>query len=322
MSIFKDKLGKFNKRYTVKTNRDIPIYTGVRSRSLSSLYTYEDFLIDLLRHCTIKQRMYHPNIPTLIVKFLPLYTWENPYLRRWESDEINDKVENVTEVTFSHCKTIVCNSNHNFGTVLGSKLDPRFDHIINVQLLAGVEFGIGLCNQDQVKDNPMRDFMSQEGGYGYYNYRNTSSHLKPKYPPGFYFGKETCQKTRIEAEICQPGDVITIVIQREALKFPDGGIRSRSRFGSARDLTFDPMDNLQESHKHTISFYKNGEDMGFHLRNVMGTLHLCLTFYFVDTKVRLLSEYNFLREHRCRARKQIHRLLNLVSNESSKISCP
>jgi len=167
-----------------------------------------------------------------------------------------------------------------------------------------VEFGVGLCDQAQLKNNPRRDFMCLEGGYGYYNYQNKSRHMKPKYPPGFYFAEETCHKTRNEAEICQPGDVLTIVVQREICKSPAGGIRSRSY---ALDVTFDPMDNLQSSRTHTISFYKNGADMGFHLRNVMGTFYLCLNFYFVESKVRLVSEYNFQKENRCWARKQIPR---------------
>jgi len=155
--------------------------------------------------------------------------------------------------------------------------------------------------------------MCLEGGYGYYNYKTKSAHMKPKYPPGFYYEKETCHKTRNEAKICQPGDVLTIVIQRENLKSPGGGIHVRSRFSS-----IDPMDNLEDSSKHTISFYKNGEDMGFHLGNLMGTFYLCLNFYFVDSKVRLLSEYNFRKEHRFWVRKQIPRLLNHVYNGSSR----
>jgi len=319
MSI-RDKLGIFTKRCKLKTKMSIPICTRVRSRSLKGLYTYEDFLIDLLRHYTIKQRVYHPHIPTLIVKFLPIYTWENPWLRRRGSDEIKDKLEHPIEVILTHCKTIASNCKQKFGTVLGSKLDPRLDHIINIQLLAGFEFGVGLCNQAQIKDNPRRDFMCIEGGYGYYNYKNNSTHLKPKYPAGFYFGKEIChKKIRAEAEICQPGDVLSIVVQRENLKSPGGGIRSRSRYGSTRDLTYDPMNNLQASPKHTISFYKNGQDMGSHLRDVMGTFYLCLNFYFVESKLRLISEYDFLREHRLWARKQIPQLPNHVSNESSKV---
>jgi len=209
----------------------------------------------------------------------------------------------------NHCDTIVSNGYQKFGAVLGSKLDPRLDHIINIKLVAGIEFGVGVCDQCQAKEKPRRDFMCLEGGYGYYNYKTKSAHMKPKYPPGFYFEKETCHKTRTETDICLPGDVLTIVIQRENLNSPGGGIYSRSRFGSARDLTLDPMENLQGSSKHIISFYKNGKDMGFHLRNVMGTFYLCLNFYFVESKVKLLSDYNFRKVHRAWLRKQNPRIL-------------
>jgi len=301
MSI-RSKFPRSKKRYK-HTPRSDPVLTAVRCKSLRGLYSYEDFLIDLIRHCTIKQRVYHPHIPTLIVKFVPIYTWENP--RRKDSSEIDEKCQHVMKVMLSHCNTIVSNGYQKFGAVLGSKLDSRLDHIINVQLVAGIEFGVGVCSKSQVYANPRRDFMCLEGGYGYYNYKTKSAHMKPKYPPGFYFEKETCRKTRSEAEICQPGDVLTIVIQRENVMSPGGGIHTRSRFGSARDLTFDPMENLNYSSKHTMSFYKNGEDMGFHLRNLRGTYYLCLNFYFVESKVRLLSEYNFRKVHRSWVSKQI-----------------
>merc|ERR1719193_2365481 len=60
----------------------------------------------------------------------------------------------------------------------------------------------------------------------------------------------------------------------------------------------DPMLKLQLAEKHTLSFYKNGEDMRFHLRNLKGPFHICLNYYFSSCKVRLLSDYNFRREHR------------------------
>merc|ERR1719397_601455 len=159
-------------------------------------------------------------------------------------------------------------------------------------------------------ENPTRDFMCVDGGYGYYNYKTKSPNMKPKYPPGFYYEKETCHKTRSEAEICLPGDVLTIVIQRENFKPPGGGINSRSGSSCVRNPTFDPMKNLKDSSKRTISFYKNGEDMGFHLGNVMGTFYLCPNFYYVDSKVRLLSGYNFRKKHRYWARKHTHQLPN------------
>jgi len=301
----RSKFGLSKKRYNMNSPRSDPVYSAVRCKSLRCLYSYEDFLIDLIRHCTIKQHVYHPHIPTLIVTFVPIYTWQGPWTEGEESSEVDEKVQHVMKVMLSHCNTIASNGYQKFGAVLGSKLDSRLDHIINVQLVAGVEFGVGVCNQNQVKENPRRDFMCLEGGYGYYNYKTKSAHMKPKYPPGFYFEKETCRKMRKEAEICQPGDVLTIVIQRENVMSPGGGIDARSRFGSDRDITFDPMENLEYSPKQTISFYKNGEDMGFHLRNLKGAFYLCLNFYFVESKVRLLSEYNFRKVHRAWVCRQI-----------------
>merc|ERR1719228_41886 len=101
-------------------------------------------------------------------------------------------------VDLKHCDTIVSNAYQKFGAVLGSKLDPRLDHVINVQLTDGIEFGVGICDEKQVKMPTTRDFMCLEGGYGYYNYKTKSSH-----------------KIRKQADILHPGDVLTIVIQRE-----------------------------------------------------------------------------------------------------------
>jgi len=201
------------------------------------------------------------------------------------------------KVTLSHCNTIVCNPHQMFGAIHGSKLDPRLDHIINIQLLDGVEFGAGICDQNQLKENPRRDFMCLKGGYGYYNYKTKSPHMKPKYPPGLYYHSQHCRKTRSEADVCLPGDVLSMVIQRMGIKPPIGGIHSRSTFGSLCDLTFNPMKNLKETSSYTMSFYKNGKDMGFHLQNLTGPFYMCMNFYFVESKLRLLSDYNIRKKH-------------------------
>jgi len=218
-------------------------------------------------------------------------------------------------VDLSHCNTVISNAFQKFGAVLGSKLDPRLDHVINVQLVDGVEFGVGICDESQVKTHTRRDFMCIEGGYGYYNYKTKSSRLKPKYPPGLYYEVQTCRRIRDEAEICQAGDVLTMVIQRENVKSPGGGIYIRSRFGSERDLTYNPMNNLKASSRYTLSFYKNGEDMGFHLRNLEGPFYMCLNYYFVESRIRLLSDYKFRKVYQQRARElqmnmQIPRMMN------------
>jgi len=295
-------LRKKRDKVDIVTQR-IPICTEVRSVSMSNLYSYKDFLIDILRHYTIKQRVYHPHLPTLIVEYVPIYSWSNPQIQS-DGDERDEKVEDIMKVELSHCDTVVCNGFQKFGAVLGTKLDPRLDHVVNVQLVDGIEFGVGICDESQLKKNTRRDFMCIEGGYGYYNYKTKSARMKPKYPPGLYYQVQTCQKIRNEADICRPGDVLTMVIQRENMKSPGGGINFRSRFGSARDLTFNPMHNLKSSSKYALSFYKNGEDMGFHLRNLQGPFYLCLNYYFVESKIRLLSDYNFRKTYQKRKRQQ------------------
>lgn len=285
-----------------KVVKRLPVYTEVRSQSMSSLYCYKDFLIDIIRHYTIKQRIYHPHLPKLIAEFVPLYCWSNPQSK--EFDQRDEKVDDRMKVELSHCDTVVCNGFQKFGAVLGTKLDPRLDHVINVQLVEGVEFGVGICDESQLKKHTRRDFMCIDGGYGYYNYKTKSARMKPKYPPGLYYQVQTCQKTRDEADIFQAGDVLTMVIQRENVNSPGGGINFRSKFGSDRDLIFNPMDNLKASSKYTLSFYKNGEDMSFHLRNLQGPFYICLNYYFVESKIKLLSDYNFRRKFKQRKREQ------------------
>jgi len=229
------------------------------------------------------------------------------------------------KVELSHCDTVVCNSFQKFGAVLGSKLDPRLDHVINVRLVDGVEFGVGICDGTHLKKITRRDFMCIEGGYGYYNYKTKSARMKPKYPPGLYYQVQTCQKIRDEADICRAGDVLTMVIQREMIQTPGGGINLRSKFGSARDLQFNPMDKLKASSKFTLSFYKNGEDMGFHLRNLKGPFWICLNYYFVESKIRLLSDYNFRKKYkrRKRERQTLHEIAQMTNkkNDGSSAFC-
>jgi len=61
------------KRSKVPASVRKPVHTEVASQSLATLYCYEDFLIDLLRHYTMKQKLFHPHLPTLIVEFVPIY---------------------------------------------------------------------------------------------------------------------------------------------------------------------------------------------------------------------------------------------------------
>jgi len=226
-------------------------------------------------------------------------------------------------VELSHCDTVVCNSFQKFGAVLGSNLDPRLDHVVNLQLVDGVEFGVGICDESHLSKNTRRDFMCIGGGYGYYNYKSKSARMKPKYPPGFYYQVETCRKIRNETDIFRAGDVLTMVIQRENVETPGGGVNLRSRFGSGRDLKFNPMNNLKASLSYTLSFYKNGEDMGFHLGNLKGPFYICLNYYFEDSKIRLLSDYNFRKMYKQRdlqRLKQMTKTMNKTGTRSSGFS--
>jgi len=313
------KLGLSRKRELPKKNTCFPIQAEVRSRSLKGIFSYGDFLNDLITLSMIKQHVYHPHIPKLIVEFVPIYTWTNPYVQRGSSNE-GQNIDDVMNVALSHCNTIASNSHQKFGAVLGSKLDPRLDHIINIKLLDGLEFGIGICDATQLSKKSRRDFMCVEGGYGYYNYKTKYTRLKPKYPPGLYYQVQSCRKVRGEADICKTGDVLTMVIQRENLKPPVGRSFSRSRFSNDRCLKYDPMDNLKESEKHTLSFYKNGEDMGLHLHNLVGPFYICLNYYFVESKVRLLSDYNFRKRHKQWLRRQHSRKVEQDSKVTMTIT--
>jgi len=299
------------------TQMKSPVCTEVRTQSLSSLYSYKDFLIDLVRYCTINQGLYHPYLPALIVEFVPLYNWLNPEIINDLSDQKTEECKEVMNVGLSHCNTVISNSFQKFGAVLGSKLDPRLDHVINVKLVEGVEFGVGICDESHLNKSTTRDFMCIEGGYGYYNYKTKSPRMKPKYPPGLYYQVKTCRKIRNEADIFRAGDVLTLVIQRENAKTFGRGINLRSRFGVARDLKFNPMNNLKASSRYSLSFYKNGEDMGFHLRNLNGQFSLCLNYYLTESKIRLLSDYNFKKIYRNLRNRQRQEQISQMTNEKS-----
>jgi len=319
--IAKFGLGKRGDKNIDDARKRVPVYTEVRSQSLTGIYSNKDFLIDMIRHYTIKQGVYYPHLPTLIVEYVPIYSWSSPLLPIEYYEQRDEKEEDIMKVNLSHCDTIATNGFQKFGTVMGSKLDPRLDHVINVQLLEGVEFGVGICDETQLKKNTRRDFMCIEGGYGYYNYKTKSAHMRPKYPPGLYYQVQNCRQIRNEADICKPGDVLSMVIQRENVNSPGGGMNVRSRFGSSHDATFNPMNNLKAATKFTLSFYKNGEDMGFHLRNLDGPFYVCLNYYFVDSKIRLLSDYNFRRKYKRWAGQHKRKLrIDHMENNTSESS--
>jgi len=260
-----------------------------------------------------------PFIPALIVEYTPIYYWTQP-VRHSRSEE---KEQDFMKVVLSHNNTVACNEHQKFGAIMGSYLDPRVDHVINVRLEEGIEFGVGICDESQKLKATKRDFMCIGGGFGYYNYKTKSPRMKPKYPPGLYYQNNTCQKQRPEEDICKTGDIITIVIQRENVPtpIPGGGVSRRSRISSRLSqfgINTHPhksglsMNSVGVGRHGTVSlsYFKNGEDMGFHLRNLKGPFYLCLNYYFVESKVRILSDYRFMA-----ARKQVVRRRSLRERE-------
>jgi len=104
--------------------------------------------------------------------------------------------------------------------------------------------------------------------------------------------------------------VLTMVLQRENVKSPGGGNHIQSQFGSTRDTILDPMDRLQATAKYTLSFYRNGKDMEFHLKHLIGPFYLCLNYYFVESKIRLVSDYNFRKKYQHWVRVQSRQISN------------
>lgn len=292
-------------RHNRSRKRTEPVFSERRVQSLDTLYTYQDYVRETIRQCMIKRGVHHPPIPALIVEYMPLYSWSPP--KRHQLSE--EKEQDFMRVSLTHNDTVACNAYLKFGAVMGSYLDPNMDHVINFRLEEGIEFGVGICDESQKFKGTKRDFMCMPGGYGYYNYKTKSPRLKPKYPPGLYYQTNTCQKQRPEEDICKKGDVLTIVIQRENIigPVPGGGLsrrkrfssrmgplgRSRARSGGRLSKDTPKPAGLGRSKTFSLSYYKNGEDMGFHLRNLRGPFYLCLNYYFVESTVRILSDYRF-----------------------------
>lgn len=258
--------------------------------------------------CMIQKGVHVPFLPALIVEYTPLYNWSHP-VRHPRNDETE---ADFMRVSLSHCDTIACNDLQKFGAVMGSRLDPNVDHIINIKLVEGIEFGVGVCDEQMQKhegEGTKRDFMCLKGGFGYYNYRTKSPRMKPKYPPGLYYQSSTCKKERNEEHIARAGDVLTMVIQRQDVynNVQPGGGGQSSRYGSSinrRPAEWDvKKERVNENYRRgenglvSLSYYCNGEDMGFHLRNLRGPsagFRLCMNYYFVESTVRLLSDWRFI----------------------------
>lgn len=231
-------------------------------RPMRPLYTKWDCIKSTLQTCLSNRNCQVPFLADEILKFVPLYFWEDCPKTR----EVN--------VVLLHHATIAANQNQAFGAVVGERLDTSLDHIISVRLVEGVEFGIGVCNKKNIKMAAKRDFMCEKGGWGYYNYKVKYKGMKPKYPPGWYAETHDCVKRQDEDAILQLGDILTMVIAREGVG-PDGRGKGTGKF--------------------SIRYYKNGNDMDFAFFGLPGPLSLCCNFYFMKSAIRILSDHKLRR---------------------------
>lgn len=294
-----------------KAKKKVPICVKDRVQDLSNLYTYQDWMRDVIRDTMVKMNVHVPFLPKLIVEYVPLYYWTQPDKSRKLASE---KDADFMQVKLSHCDTIASNNQTKFGAVLGTKLDMRCDHVISIRLDEGVEFGLGLCDEWQAKAEPTkRDFMCCSGGFGYYNYKTKSPRMKPKYPPGLYCQTNACHNVRDEDMIVKAGDTLTMVIQRQdvfqdvQMVAPGGGVdSSRSSAGRLRrtrgpvKTTKPGIDGLV-----SLSYFINGKPMdGFNLINLRGPFYVCLNYYFMESTIRLLSDFRFRAVHARHMREQ------------------
>jgi len=234
-----------------------------------ALYTKWDSIKESVSECLIAINCQIPFLADEIVKYLPLYSWEDC-----------DKTREV-KVVLDHHNTIAANHNNSFGAVLGQRLNPKLDHIINVQVVDGVEFGIGVCNTKNIKMAAKRDFMCEKGGWGYYNYKPKYVGMKPKYPCGWYSETHDCVMRQEETDILGLHDILTMVIAREGLDSTGRG---------------------KGSGKHSIRYYKNGVEMGFAFTGLQGPLSLCCNFYFMKSAIQILSDHRLKRRGPTRMR--------------------
>lgn len=284
----------------IHEERPIPPPASVpeRIQKLSNLYTMKDHICDTIAGVMLKQGTYIKWLPKLITEFLPIYNFSHPQ-KKWGAS--HEKEPDFMRVALSHCNTVASNAQTKFGAVAGTHLDPRVDHVISVRLDMGVEFGLGICDEHQMKSEPTkRDFMCCEGGFGYYNYKTKSARMKPKYPPGLYCQTNAPVLVRDERDIVKEGDVLTMVIQRQDVPttgnpLPGGG--SDNKEEDKEDLR-GPIKTLRPGRDGLISlsYYLNGKSMGFNLTNLKpkgGRFYVCLNYYFVESTVRVLSDYKF-----------------------------
>lgn len=230
-----------------------------------NLCTKHDVIRDALRTALVEMGVQMPFLAGEIMKFVQLYGWSS---RCKKTKEV--------KIVLQHDNSIAANLNNSFGAVVGQPLEPTMDHIVNVKLKEGVEFGIGACNPENEKMAGKRDFMCEPGGWGYYNYRVKGNGKKPKYPPGWYAQTHTVDKRQKKDEILTEGDVMTMLFIRE---LPQSAAAYRAK-----------------TKKWTIRFYKNGVEMPHFFKGIKGPLRLCCNFYFMKSSIQILSDYRLPRK--------------------------
>lgn len=229
------------------------------------LFTETDRLTNILEGVIFRMGIDFPDFAALVVGYLPLYAWKR------DSDDL--------KIVTTHMDTMVTNSNFIFGAVQGSYLNPEVDHMVSIKIVDGIEFGVGVCNAENTKLIPKRDFMCENGGWGYYNYRSKREGYKPKYPPGFYMQSHRCEMEQQEGEIFVCDDVLTLAIARE---------------GISQHLEPERGNGLW-----TVRYYKNGRKMEFEFKDVQGPLYLCLNYYFMNAVIKIISDYRAIKRSDC-----------------------
>lgn len=205
------------------------------------------------------------DISGIILEFHALYEW-------LPSNGATTQIPSV----LCHGNTISRNVRCLFGVINGSLLDPDVDHVINIRIDDGVEFGFGVCSEANARMDKKRDFMCEKGGWGYYNYKPKFVGMKPKYPAGWYTQTHQCVGNFDGNNVLMCGDVLTMTVTRQGLLDFDRGVWDGPCEGNG---------------KHTLRFYKNNISMGHEIRDVQGKLSICLNYYFMSTTVRLLSDH-------------------------------
>jgi len=215
----------------------------------------------------IQAALHHHGLPArdvskIILEFHALYEWKPP--------------DGADQPILCHNNTVARNIQCFFGVVSGTALDPRVDHIINIRVVDGVEFGFGVCTDENESMERKRDFLCERGGWGYYNYKSKFVGMNPKYPSGWYSQTHQCVKSLDEYAVLMGGDVLTMTVTRQGLSGFDDSVWDGPCEGNG---------------KHTLRFYKNNRPMGHEIRDVQGKLSICLNYYFMATTVRLLSDF-------------------------------